>query len=136
MSDMPVQDDERDTSGVNVRRAEFVYEAARLQAISNCAPIIPEPWNDRETTFQEQFIRVVTRQCGADKFVSPEAAHDSWWRAYEDMGWVYGPVRDVKAKTHPDMVPFAELGFYEQVKDRVFLDLCAIAEYSILENGR
>jgi hypothetical protein len=43
------------------------------------------------------------------------------------MGWQYGPVRDVKAKTHPDMVPFANLPKDERDKDEVFLALVAFA---------
>jgi hypothetical protein len=47
------------------------------------------------------------------------------------MGWTYGPVRDPIAKTHPDMVPYEDLGWAEQVKDEVFQRLCEIARISI-----
>lgn len=30
------------------RRAEFVYEGARIAAMAAQAPIIPEPWSERE----------------------------------------------------------------------------------------
>ena len=36
------------------RRAIFVYEGARLQALAVNAPIIPEPWEERESAFREQ----------------------------------------------------------------------------------
>jgi len=58
---------------------------------------------------------------------SPAALHDAWVAAYRRMGWKYGKVRDVKAKTHPDMVPFRALGRKEQEKDWVFYMLCCIA---------
>jgi hypothetical protein len=70
--------------------------------------------------------------CGPDRKSSPEELHDDWVRAYEDMGWRYGPVRDKDAKTHPDMVPFDELGFREQIKDAVFVALCEIARQWIV----
>lgn len=35
-------------------------------------------------------------------------------------GWVYGPVKDVDAKKHPCMVPFAELPVLQQAKDFIF----------------
>lgn len=110
-------------------RAIFVYEAARLQAIAVDAPVVPELWPDRDAAFREQFVAYVAGLCekGDGEFPTPEQAHDSWWRAYEDMGWTYGPERDVDAKTHPDMVPFADLEQREQDKDAVFLALVRIA---------
>lgn len=112
---------------LNERRAVFVYEAARLQALAVDAPIVPEPWHEREPAFRDQFLDVIEMMCGPDHKSSPEELHDDWWAAYEEMGWVYGPVRDREAKTHPDMVPFDQLEQREQDKDAVFLALCEIA---------
>jgi hypothetical protein len=109
------------------RRSIFVYEGARLQAIAVDAPIVPEPWEQRDEAFRNQFCAKIDELCEAKSLPTPEEAHDSWWRAYEVMGWTYGPVRDVQAKTHPDMVPFADLEQREQDKDAVFLALCEIA---------
>jgi RyR domain len=109
------------------RRAVFVYEAARLQAIAVDAPVVPESWEQRDDAFRDQFVSYVDGLCEADNFPTPAEAHDSWWRAYEGMGWRYGRIRDVEAKTHPDMVPFADLEQREQDKDAVFLALVAIA---------
>ncbi len=117
---------------VTESRAIFVYEAARLQAIAMDAPIVPEPWEEREEPFRKQFFRVIEMMCGPDRKSSPEELHDDWVRAYEAMGWRYGPVRDVEAKTHPDMVPFDALGFREQIKDAVFVALCEIARQWIV----
>jgi hypothetical protein len=111
---------------LNDRRAEFVYEAARMAAEAAGAPVIPAHWFDREYAFQEQFINVIERQCGPDRSANPEALHNSWWEAYLDMGWSYGPY-DPAAKTHPDMVPYEDLGQLEQDKDSVFVALCEIA---------
>ena len=116
------------------RRAEFVYEAARLQAIAVNAPIVPEPYTTREPEFKAQFAEVIDRQMGDFRFSSPQEAHGSWWQAYIDLGWVYGPVRDTDAKTHPDMVPFTALGREEQDKDAVFLALCEIARQWIYDD--
>lgn len=113
---------------IDLRRAIFVYDAARLEAIISGRPIVPEKWSERDEQFRTQFVKVVARQCGDDKFPSAEAAHDSWWREYERMGWRYGPERDPDAKTHPDMVPFHKLPKSERDKDEIFLRLCAVAE--------
>jgi len=116
------------------RRAWFVYEAARLQAMAVNAPIVPEPWEERDEAFRVQMRPVVDMMCGPDRKSDPEELHDDWVRAYEEMGWKYGPERDTVAKTHPDMVPFHELGYEEQIKDAVFVALCEIARQWI-EDG-
>lgn len=120
------------THDLTERRAIFVYEGARLQAIAMDAPIVPELWEDREAPFREQFLSVIAMMCGPNRKASPEELHDDWVRAYEAMGWVYGPTRDREAKTHPDMVPFDQLGFREQIKDAVFVALCEIARQWIV----
>lgn len=108
-------------------RAAFVYEAARLQAIAVDAPVVPEPWKDRDEPFRRQFVDVIDMMCGPDRKTDPEELHDDWVKAYEAMGWRYGPARDPVAKTHPDMVPFDQLERREQDKDAVFVALCEIA---------
>ena len=119
---------------LTVRRATFVYEVARLQAAAVGAPIIPEPWSTRDLAFQIQFTELVAHHCsGQETFEDAEAAHDSWWQAYSDLGWQYGPVRDVEKKTHPDMVPFAELGWKERIKDAVFVALLEMARKWIVD---
>ena len=112
---------------LNERRAEFVYEGARLAAVAAGAPIVPEPWGERDDAFRNQFVEVIERQCGDNRSGSPEELHGSWVQAYIDMGWKYGPERDVAEKTHPDMVPYAQVGQLEQDKDSVFVALCEIA---------
>lgn len=109
------------------RRAYFVYEVARLEAIASERPIVPEPFELREIAFQEQFVQTIQRLCEPGMETTPEAEHESWLRAYEAMGWKYGQVRDREAKTHPDMVPYAELPEAEREKDEVFLVLCDFA---------
>ena len=118
---------------ITERRAVFVYNGARLAALAAKAPIIPEPWRDREQAFKDQFLKVIERQCGPQRSKSPAELHGSWWQAYIDMGWVYGEKRDPVAKIHPDMVPYDQLGQLEQVKDAVFVALCEIARLYVYE---
>ena len=109
------------------RRAWFVYEAARVENKAALRPINPEPWEKRDKKFRENMMMAVSRQCGKGRMTSPRALHDDWVRSYKEMGWKFGRVRDTKAKTHPDMVPFSKLGRKEQEKDWVFFMLCEIA---------
>lgn len=117
------------------RRAEFVYEAARLAARAADAPIIAAPWKEREAPFREQFLKVIERQCSEHRSSSPEELHGSWMESYLRMGWQYGEQYDPDQKLHPDLVPYAQLGQLERDKDAVFVALCEIARqwiYSVL----
>lgn len=115
------------------RRAEFVYDAARLVAIAAGAPIVPAPWAERKEPFRVQFLAVVARQCGPGRFSSPEELHESWEQEYLAMGWTYLDRYDAEKRTHPDLVPYAQLGQLEQDKDEVFIALCEIARKYIRE---
>jgi len=134
ISTAPIQWPEDD---VIERAAIFIYEGARLQAYAMNAPIIPEPWATRDEAFRTQFLDVIRMMTGPDRKSCPAELHDDWVSAYEAMGWKHGPVRDTEAKTHPDMVPYDELGTEEQAKDSVFVALCEIARQWIvnLEKG-
>jgi len=112
---------------IKERRAEFVYNAARLAAIAAAAPIVPVPWTEREKPFRDQFLAVIERQCGEQRSSSPEELHVSWMQSYFAMGWMYGPQYSAEKKTHPDLVPYADLGRLERDKDNVFVALCEIA---------
>ncbi len=116
---------------LNERRAKFIYEGTRIAAIAAGAPIIPEHWAEREEDFRAQFLPVIERQCGPDYSIDAEALHDDWVKVYEKNGWVYGPKRDREKRTHPDMVPYWELGQLERDKDAVFVSLCEIARLYI-----
>lgn len=48
------------------------------------------------------------------------AQHDAWSASKAADGWVYGPVKDADAKTHPCLVPYDELPAIERAKDHVF----------------
>lgn len=114
-------------SDLNERRAEFVYNGARLAAIASGAPIVPVVWAEREQAFRDQFLEVIERQCGPKRSNSPEELHGSWMQAYFTMGWVYGEEYDREKRIHPDLVPYEKLGQLEKDKDAVFVALCEIA---------
>jgi ryanodine receptor 2 len=48
-----------------------------------------------------------------------ENNHDHWAQKRIDEGWTYGPNRDDTKKTHPDLVPYAELPESEKDYDRI-----------------
>jgi hypothetical protein len=120
-------------SDLTTRQAIFVYEGAILQARAVGAPVIPEPWYQRDEAFQTQFIDVIEMMTGPDRKSSPEELHDDWVAAYEEMGWQYGPVRNTTKKLHPDMVPFDDLDPRERDKDAVFIALCELARLWVID---
>ena len=52
--------------------------------------------------------------------LTPEQSHALWCALKESDGWVYGPVKDVDAKTHPCVVPYANLSTEQKAKDHIF----------------
>lgn len=132
MKEPQMKTEETQAMHLNERRAEFVYEAARLAAVAAKAPVVPVPWGEREAEFKAQFLDVIKCQTGEQRSSSPEELHGSWMQAYLSIGWVYGEY-DRKLKTHPDLVPYASLGQLERDKDAVFVALCEIARLWIYE---
>ena len=126
---------ERHNRNLIERRAEFVYEGARLAAIAARAPVVPIHWEYREEAFRSQFLAVIERQCGPQRSTSSEELHGSWMQAYYAMGWVYGEQYDREERIHPDLVPYAQLGQLERDKDAVFVALCEIARNYIYEKA-
>lgn len=52
--------------------------------------------------------------------VTDEELHALWCDEKHQAGWVYGDVKDADAKTHPCLVPYAELPTFQKVKDTLF----------------
>ncbi len=48
------------------------------------------------------------------------ASHDCWWEEKRRTGWIFGPEKCEKLKTHPCCIPFNRLPKYQQLKDRLF----------------
>jgi hypothetical protein len=52
---------------------------------------------------------------------TPEQSHEGWLKHKTENGWVYGPTKDPEAKTHPCMLPYAELPPEQKRKDTLFV---------------
>lgn len=102
--------------------AEVCHEANRAFQHVTHDPVPSPPWADAPEWQRESALRgVVLALDGA----TPEEQHESWREAKAADGWVYGPVKDAAAKTHPCMVPYAKLPEHEQRKDALFLAVVA-----------
>jgi hypothetical protein len=51
---------------------------------------------------------------------TPRELHESWCATKTADGWVYGPTKDLAAKTHFCLVPYDELPQLQRLKDALF----------------
>lgn len=65
-----------------------------------------------------------------DPDADASASHESWMAQKIADGWSYGETKDPDRKTHPCIVPFAELPREQQAKDFIFRAVVhALAEH-------
>jgi len=88
---------------------------AELQALhADPAPSLPGDREDEEAhAVTVAGIRAILDGATA------EQVHETWMRARQAQGWVRGPVKDSRLRTHPALVPYADLPEHQKVKDRV-----------------
>lgn len=97
--------------------AEAAHEANRAY----CASIGDDTqveWSEAEEWQRESAVAGVR---GVIEGNTPEQSHESWLAFKEADGWVHGEVKDAEAKTHPCMVPYAELPDEQKAKDDIFV---------------
>lgn len=51
---------------------------------------------------------------------TPEQLHEAWSNQKRAEGWVYGPTKDARQKTHPCLVPYDDLPEDQKKKDFLF----------------
>lgn len=61
----------------------------------------------------------------ANPDMTPEDSHKSWMEHKAADGWVYGEKKDSVQKTHPCMVPYAQLDERQRAKDYIFKGVVA-----------
>lgn len=49
--------------------------------------------------------------------------HNIWFNSMKEKGWVYGVTKDYELKTHPCLIPFNDLNFYQKLKDEILLNI-------------
>lgn len=77
------------------------------------------PWNEAEQ-WQRDSARAGVRAALDGTATTPEQQHETWAEDKRAQGWTHGPVKDSVAKTHPCLVPYAELPVEQQRKDHLF----------------
>ena len=99
------------------RIAHVCHEANRaLQLTGGESDLSPHFMKAPEWQVQSAFEGV---SCALDG-QTPEELHESWCAAKLRDGWTFGQVKDASAKTHPCLVPYAELPADQRLKDAIF----------------
>ena len=78
-----------------------------------------ENWTDTSPEHKASILAGVDMHT-ANPDTTPEDAHASWLAQKTAEGWTHGDVKDAEAKTHPCMLPYAELAISQKVKDYLF----------------
>ncbi len=77
------------------------------------------PWDDAPD-WQKNSARIGVKSIAEHPDMTPAQQHTLWCAVKIRDGWTYGAEKDVDAKTHPCLVPYAQLLAEQQVKDALF----------------
>jgi len=97
--------------------ARVVHEANRAIQIETDDPTISPHWDLAPRWQQESAIEGVQHAVNG---ASAEELHEKWCESKRAKGWVWGPLKDADAKTHPCLVAYADLPAVQIVKDVLF----------------
>lgn len=101
--------------------ARVIHEAnSALQAI-NGEPVNPR-WDEAPDWQRWSCVEGVR---DALEGLTPEEHHEAWVQTMRTEGWRHGPVKDAAQKTHPWLVPYAELPPQQRAKTELFLAIVA-----------
>jgi RyR domain len=100
--------------------ARVVHAANRELQIVQGDPVPSPPW-DEAPDYQCREATAGVLEVLRDPALTAEQSHELWCERMTASGWVHGPVKDKELKTHPTLLPFAELPPEQQLKDRLFL---------------
>ena len=93
-----------------------------------------QPTWDEAPGWQKDSARNGVRFIMANPGANPSDSHHNWLIQKEAEGWVYGETKDPERKTHPCMVPYADLPADQKFKDTLFqgvvLAALAVAEHT------
>ena len=60
----------------------------------------------------------------AEPALNPKSSHENWMDYKLKEGWTFGPMKDLEKKTHPNLLPYAQLPGTQKIKDHLFIGIC------------
>lgn len=95
--------------------AQVMHEAIRAWQAANGQPPAPS-WSRAPKWMKEATVASLLWRLG-NPDAPASAQHDQWMAAKKADGWTFGKTKDGKKKTHPMLVPYAQLPEFEKRKD-------------------
>lgn len=108
----------------NPTRAQIIECAARATHEANRARCFAHgdasqrPWGDAPEWQRKSAVNGILGVLAGN---TPEQSHEGWLAEKVADGWIWGSVKDPDKKTHPCMVPYAELPPEQRAKDAIFV---------------
>ncbi|NRQ35996.1 hypothetical protein HII36_29805 [Nonomuraea sp. NN258] len=97
--------------------ARICHEANRALQLATGDPDPSEHWEYAPGWQRDSAVAgVEVAQRGA----TPEELHEAWAERKRAEGWTYGVFKDDEDKTHPCLVPYADLPPEQRLKDVLF----------------
>lgn len=100
--------------------ARVVHAANRELQIVQGDPAPSPPWDDAPE-YQAREAVAGVREVIRNPELTAEQSHELWCDRMRADGWTHGEVKDPAAKTHPTLLPWAELPEEQKLKDRLFI---------------
>jgi len=97
--------------------ARVCHEANRVLQVLDGDPTPSPAWDQAEPWQCDSAVDGVRKALAG---AGPEELHEQWCAFKRADGWVHGPVKDSVARTHPCLVPYAELPAEQRQKDALF----------------
>ena len=115
--------------------AEVCHEANRAYCKVR-GDLSHKPWAECSTDLQNSVLRGVMLRVSRP-YVTDREMHEAWFHDHLAQGWVYGPVKDPVAKTHPCMRPcmrpYEELPLADRLKDSLFSEIVSVLRRLLAE---
>lgn len=105
--------------------ARMAHELDRIHG-QHMGLIPVDSWEDLTSAFQDkrvELVQLIWKDRAGSKELTPADLHTSWMADGLANGWRHGATYDPQAKTHPFLVPFAELSPHEQLRLHLFVHL-------------
>lgn len=110
--------------------ARVCHEANRALQTDLGEDVNP-PWDQSPQWMKDSTVNGVEGVLAGN---TPEQSHENWMKVRAADGWVYGEIKDEAAKTHPCMVPYADLPAPQRLKDELFGQVVLIMELMYVRN--
>lgn len=99
--------------------ASVCHEAIRAIKIANGEDELPHWENASKVDKKSTMDSIQTILSGA----TLREVHERWSAAKIAAGWVYGPVKNSRKKTHPCLVDYSDLPPVQLMKDEIFASI-------------